>query len=250
MNLFADLLSVFFSFFCPGCGSNLRKIGVCGPCRHQLTPRAGGRCGVCDLALGTPNGGHTCRRCLLRAPHFDHVFGIFGYDGPAGRAVKRGKYAQCPELLGWLGARAAHALPQAILDDPPRAVLPIPLHWRRRVRRRFDAPLWCAEPIARTLGVPLAPGILKRVRNTSLQTGLTDNERRRNVRNAFEVCAPVPDDVLLVDDVFTTGATADAAARCLKRAGCQRVRVLCCAYVDPDDTVALGDVQKAIITVA
>lgn len=250
MSFTEELLGIFFSNFCAGCGSKVRKMGLCEACNHQLTPRTGGRCGVCDLAFGTPDGGHTCRRCLLRRPVFDRVFGIFEYSGPAGRIVRRSKYSRCPELLGWLGARSADALPSALLEDPPSAVIPVPVHWKRRLNRHFDAPLWCAQPIANALQAPLMNRTLRRTRATPLQTGLSDAERRRNVRGAFALQAQPPRDVLLVDDVFTTGSTVDAVSRCLKQGGCHRVRVIASAYVDPADVGSTTPDKAARTTVA
>ena len=250
MGLTDDFLCIFFSIFCPGCGSKVRKMGLCEVCAHQLTPRTGGRCGLCDLAFGTIEGSHTCRRCLLRRPVFDRVFGIFEYSGPAGRIVRQGKYSRCPELLGWLGEQSAEVLPAALVEDPPAAVIPVPIHWKRRLNRRFDAPLWCAQPIASALNIPLMNHMLRRTRATQLQTGLSDAERRRNVRSAFALREEPPLDVLLVDDVFTTGSTADAVSRCLKQGGCRRVRVLCSAYVDPPDVGSTTPEKAARITVA
>jgi ComF family protein len=109
-------------------------------------------------------------------------------------------------------------------------VVPVPLHRSRERERGFNQ----AERIAARLGRPLATKLLRRRKNTPSQTGLSRNERKRNLAGAFEVCGQVQATVIVVDDVYTTGSTMNEIARTLKRAGVERVEVLTVARVAKD----------------
>jgi predicted amidophosphoribosyltransferase len=189
---------------------------------------------VCDVSFGAPAPAHRCGRCLDRRPRFERAWGLFDYAGPVGDALRRGKYGRRPEAIEHIGRLVGIHLPTALLAAPPTSVVGVPLHPRRVSERGFSAPRVLACYVACSLGVPLRRRGLRRVRHTPPQAGLNDKARRRNVRGAFAVTRWVPDDVLLVDDVFTTGATVDAAAAALRAAGASRVRVVCAAYVERD----------------
>jgi ComF family protein len=109
-------------------------------------------------------------------------------------------------------------------------VIPVPLHRSRERARGFNQ----AELLAVRLGLPVATKILRRRKNTPSQTGLSRSERKRNLAGAFEVRERVKGTVIVVDDVYTTGATMDEIARTLKRAGAERVEVLTAARVAKD----------------
>jgi ComF family protein len=109
-------------------------------------------------------------------------------------------------------------------------VIPVPLHRSRERIRGFNQ----AELIASRLGLPMAPRLLHRRKNTPSQTGLTRNERKRNLAGAFEARGVVKGTLIVVDDVYTTGSTMNEIARTLKRAGAERVEVLTVARVAND----------------
>jgi ComF family protein len=124
-------------------------------------------------------------------------------------------------------------------------VLPVPLHPARRRERGFNQ----AELLARGLGRPVDVRILRRRKNTSSQTGLTRSERVKNLAGAFEVRGEIRGTVIVVDDVYTTGATVNEIARTLRRSGAERVEVLTIARVAnnlyrPDDMMAGLDVSS------
>jgi ComF family protein len=126
----------------------------------------------------------------------------------------------------------ARALPR---DQRFDAVVPVPLHWWRRWRRGFNQSELLAREISRRTGAPIA-GALRRIRATSAQAGLTHGARRRNVAGAFRARGAsqtvAGKNVLLIDDVMTTGSTGAACALALKRAGARRVTLLTVARVD------------------
>jgi ComF family protein len=122
------------------------------------------------------------------------------------------------------------------------ALIPVPLHWRRQWRRRFNQSAMLAAAVSAESGVPIAAGALKRVKATAQQVGLTRAERATNVQGAFRVPEEGRASVLrrrlvLVDDVLTSGATVEGCARALLRAGAANVDVLVFARVaDPART--------------
>jgi len=147
---------------------------------------------------------------------------VFEYGGPVADAIQRFKYDGRSELGAALGSLMADRANGWV--GKVDAVVPVPLHWRRRRSRGYDQAALLARPVARSLGVPSLLRGLRRVRNTPRQVDLPHGERQRNIAGAF---APWrlrgAGRVLLVDDVRTTGATLQAASGALKAGGVSEV---------------------------
>ena len=191
----------------------------CARCRSPFLNRApldeSGRCALCRLGL---NG-------------FDQVYSFGAYEGVLRKLIHVFKFEGVRTLQRPLGAFLAQALPRESSFD---AVVPMPLHWRRRWQRGFNQSDLLAREIARKWSVPVC-ALVRRRRATAPQAGLTSAQRRKNVEGAFEVkdAARLKGmRLLLVDDVLTTGATASACARALKRAGAAQVTFLALARRD------------------
>lgn len=229
--LWPGLCALLWPTRCCTCDALTEPPGLCPDCAPGLTPRDGPRCTRCDLTLPADTPAHRCGDCLARPPRYDRAWGIYDYAGPAGDLIRAAKYAHQPAALDALARALARTLPDPLHQDPPDIIIPLALHPRRLARRGHSAPLRLAHPIARALDRPLARHHLHRRRDTPEQAGLDDAARRKNLRGAF-TARPVPPDILLVDDVITTGATADAATQALHAAGATRVRVLCAARVE------------------
>lgn len=178
-----------------------------------------------------------CGACRRKPPPFDHARAIARYEGPLRQAIHLLKYRgtltlQQPLLQLAIAHFAAH-FPAVHFD----AIIPIPLHQRRLMQREFNQATLLARGIADHLAVPIQEQVLRRTRWTRPQVELSGDERQVNVRQAFAVADPaaiLDKVVLLVDDVFTTGATLSEAARTLKAAGARQVDVFALARVVQD----------------
>jgi ComF family protein len=179
-----------------------------------------------------------CAMCRLGLSGFDAVYSYGSYEGTLRKLIHLFKYEKMQPLARTFGGFLARALPREPRFD---AIVPMPLHWRRRWDRGFNQAALLAREIARRWNVPLRT-VARRTRATKPQAGLTNAKRRANVRGAFSVKSGVRLDglrVLLVDDVLTTGASAGACAVALKRAGAKHVALLTLARADRRTTVNL-----------
>lgn len=204
----------------PGSGGR----DLCAACLRSL-PRNHCACPRCAIPLAVPG---TCGRCLRREPLVHASRAAFVYAPPVDQLLTRYKFHN--DLAA--GRLLASLMLDSLADAPrPQALVPVPLHRSRLRRRGYDQALELARPLARALGVPLAPGLLERRRRTGAQSELGAMARRRNLRGAFHVPPgrDLPLHVALVDDVMTTGATVQAAALALRRAGVERVDAWVCA---------------------
>lgn len=167
-----------------------------------------------------------CAACLAHPPEFDIARSLFVYDGPLREAIHTLKFQGRRVAAGPLGTLLADLAPPEVTTRVG-AVVPVPLHASRMATRGFNQAELLARPLAARLGVPCLTRALVRLRQNLPQAGLDAAGRRRNVLDAFAPGrAAVPGTVLLVDDVFSTGATAGACAGALRRCGAARVFVL------------------------
>jgi len=236
MSLLDRLVHALLPAPCLGCGQPLaakgNALGLCGACRGALARLPAQACAVCALPLGEAYAlpaGYRCGACRQTPPAFDLMLALWSYRPPLDAVVQALKFRR----LDYLGRHLAAALAAEL---GPRieglteidCVVPVPLHWRRRLARGYNQAERIARPLAGFLGLPFDP-ILSRGRATPPQSLLGRAQRLANLRRAFRV--PRPWEIrglhlLLVDDVATTGATLDAAAEALKRAGAATVTAL------------------------
>jgi ComF family protein len=171
---------------------------------------------------------------LAEPPVFQRARAVALYDDTARALVHRLKYGDRLELARALGGMMARAGAEVIAEAD--VIVPVPLHALRLWRRRFNQAMALASVVSRAVAVPCDPFLLARVKRTRPQVGLTRAQRQENLQGAFRVPADAKARlkgrrVLLVDDVLTTGSTANAAARALLRGGAANVDVLSFARV-------------------
>ncbi|MBL8231628.1 MAG: ComF family protein [Bryobacterales bacterium] len=162
---------------------------------------------------------------------FDAAYSYGSYEGALQKLIHLLKYGGVHTLARPLGGLMLNAFPRTAQID---VLVPVPMHWWRVWTRGFNQAELLAKEVARRTGVPVR-NAARRKRSTPPQAGLSNSARRRNVSGLFEVSKPADVrglHVLLVDDVFTTGATASACAAALKRAGARQVSVLTLARAD------------------
>lgn len=200
---------------------------VCGDCQRAL-PRLPASC--CPRCADFSAAGLLCGRCLTSPPAFDRVLSPFVYAEPVDVLIQALKYRHRLHLARWFGRQLAATLAADPAGERFDAILPLPLHPARLKHRGFNQAIEIARPLARSLGRPLSRRAAVRVRDTAPQAALPREDRRRNLVGAFECVADFKDQaILVVDDVLTTGSSADELARVLKLHGARRVVVAAAA---------------------
>lgn len=221
---------------CPACRKPVADDGgLCPDCWSQLsfiTPPYCERLGI-PFAYD-PGPGVLSMQAIANPPAYERARAAVRYDDIARTLVHALKYGDRLDFAPTLGRWMMQA-GGALLADAD-ALVPVPLHWRRLWARRFNQSAALAEVIAAQVKLPVAHAALTRVKATRQQVGLTASERALNVQGAFRVRAEARADVkdrrlVLIDDVLTSGATIDACARALLRAGAAAVDVLVFARV-------------------
>lgn len=210
---------------CPLCGCQIAPgQDFCADCERAL-PGIGPACSRCAAPFESPVlSEQTCGRCQQVPPTYTAVHALFRYTAPIDRLIHGAKYAGRLDWAALLGRQLArHVRNRPCSFD---ALVPVPLHRARLRERGYNQSLELARPLAKDLGLPLLHAV-KRVRATSPQTSLSREERIKNVRRAFVANQDVEGlRIGLVDDVMTSGATVDAVARCLMKAGATTVEIV------------------------
>ncbi|MBV7571632.1 ComF family protein [Pseudomonas sp. PDM32] len=213
---------------------------VCTACETEL-PWLGAHCHTCALPL--PAAGLTCGHCLKQPPAFEHVIVPWTYSFPVDSLITRFKHnAKWP--FGRLLAELLAQYLQHRFEDGlqrPHALIPVPLANRRLRQRGFNQAAMLARWLSDALDIPCDERLLLRTQDTDAQQALNAQARRKNLRNAFSLipgAAVKGRHLALIDDVLTTGATAQALAWLLIDAGAARVDVYCLARTPkPGDAV-------------
>ena len=236
-----SLFATLFPSDCRLCGApliNISRLPVCRACLSDMRPIAGGVCAICGERLITPyasvaaEGEPRCGLCRRLEPAFAKAVAYGSYDGGLRELIHLLKYDQVRPAACVLGRMLAETLPGlgSFWTQPQIPVIPVPLHARKLRQRGFNhSELIGREALkieAKNGPLALHTGVLERRRETQSQTGLTRHQRRENVRGAFTVAKPAEiagRELLLVDDVFTTGTTVSECAGFAPRGRIQSV---------------------------
>jgi len=228
-------LDVALPTLCAACREPVAGEGVCARCWSQLSFIAPPYCPRLGIPfVYDPGPGILSMQAIADPPAFQRARAAVRYDDVAKALVHALKYQDRTDLAPVMGRWMARAGGELLADAD--VLVPVPLHWRRAWGRRFNQSGALAAVIARHSGVGVAGDLLRRVRPTLQQIGLSRTERAANVQGAFQVppdktAAVQGRRVILIDDVLTSGATLDACARALLRAKAAQVDVLAFARV-------------------
>jgi ComF family protein len=225
------VLEFFLPRLCLFCGTAVgvtAAVAVCPECESKIEWVASPICSCCGLVFESREGGdRLCGDCQTDPPPFSRARAalVYDFDGPVGAAIKRFKFGRqlpyLPVLHSWLQSPACRELTAAA-----DLIAPVPLHPNRLKGRGFNQSLFLAQAFPE---LPLDRELLLRVKETRPQVGLKPRERCANVKGAFVAADPgrvKGRNILLVDDLYTTGATVRECARVLKKAGAAQVDVL------------------------
>lgn len=230
------LLEGLFPHHCCLCGlRSHRDVPLCHGCEGDLSPNVH-CCHRCAVPLATgPDGPRLCGSCLQSPPAFGRVVAPWRYSEHIAHLIHRWKYRGEVRLTPLLAHLWLREIPAPGAVD---LLVPVPLHWRKLWHRGFNQSDLLCRQLYRARPAIASGGyrndLVRRIRPTAAQSGMSAAERRRNLQGAFTTrgaCATLR--VAIVDDVLTTGATADAMARALRAAGASAVDVWCLARTPP-----------------
>lgn len=222
--LLSRTLNGFFPGRCLHCQlPSHRAVDLCVGCEAELVKLAV-HCSVCAEPLPHPG---ICGHCLKSPPDFFQIVAPYSYEPPLDGWIIRFKHhgdLRAGRVLGWLLAQYINGQFDTLLK--PDCLLPVPLHWRRRLSRGFNQADEITKLIARETGLPLNRRLVSRNKHTGHQQTLNREQRRRNLRRAF-LASPRCDGLHIgvIDDVVTTASTARAIASALTDAGARSVQI-------------------------
>ncbi len=231
MSIFHRVLDFIFPSSCSYCRAPIGDSEIpyfCPSCWADFAPIAGPVCPTCGRPFDSPESlqhspGHLCLACRQSPPQFDQALAVGQFEGPLREAIHQFKYRPCRSLGKPLGDWMAERVRLLSSID---MVMPVPLHAKRLRQRGFNQALLLAHRMSERHAVPLFCDNLIRMRSTRPQVELTGDERIKNVKGAFTLRYPgkvTGKSVVLIDDVFTTGATMNECAHVLKQAGAMQV---------------------------
>ena len=224
-------LDVLFPPDCPSCRAPVDAAhNLCRECFSKLRMITRPMCDCCGIPFVVAiDDGAQCPECLVAPPHFARARSVMVYDGVSAPLISALKFHD--QWAGLARYEAMLCTAGADLLTTADIITPVPLHWRRLWRRKYNQAALLAYGVSRNADIPCIPDLLVRTRYTKPQMRMKRAERLANVKKLFAVSekhlAEITDKhILLVDDVVTTGATADACAKALRKAGAREVSVL------------------------
>lgn len=224
MNL---ILNTLYPRCCPICHQILKnqKWLICPECSGKLKPYEGPRCMRCGKPVREEE--EFCSVCSQRKREFEQGRGIYLYNDTMRTSLVRYKYYGRREYGDFYAAAMGTYGKAEIARWKPDLLVPVPLHSSKRRMRGFNQAEYLAERIGQLMGIPVSSRILIKPRRTESQKKLGARERCRNLKGAFLVTERLDGlRILVIDDVYTTGSTMDAAAGCLREAGAAQVYFL------------------------
>ncbi|MFQ5965474.1 MAG: ComF family protein [Candidatus Scalinduaceae bacterium] len=233
-NSLKGLLDILYPRLCFACNKSLHEeenIFICECCLEKIKKSEFERCGKCGFELGpgiisSKKGCPECENINLR---FERSFFISDYKGPLKELIHQYKYKKHECLAKPLGDLLINRLSHQGIISEIEIIVPTPIYWKKKLKRGFNQSELMTKRICKKLSIPISINNLCRIKNTLPQTQLSRIQRQKNIHNAFKIKKPkefIEKQVLLVDDVLTTGITASECAKHLKDAGAKKVYLL------------------------
>lgn len=212
--------------------ADLENSFLCSKCWDKINFNSGkSSCNICDYPLEHDFGeGTLCPSCIKEKPEYDQAQYCFRYDDVASTIINRVKYYDKTNYIPWLGRLAFSKIGN--FNDEIDLITSVPINTKRMLRRKFNQSAAIANEVEKHIGRKLCNhNIIKRCKNIPNQTGLSRKQRLKNVKNAFEINNNLKSyiegmNILLIDDVHTTGATISECSKVLKNSGVNKVFVL------------------------
>ena len=235
-DIFLGFLDVLYPRHCFACDKSLHEeenTYICERCLDIIIKTEAKRCSKCGLKLGSgiTSSSKGCPGCKNDNLKFEKCFFVSDNTEPVRTLIYQFKYKKHMCLAAPLGTLLTNLLHQKTICEID-FVVPVPLHWKKKQERGFNQSELMAKKICKKFSIPISINNLHRVKNTLSQTQLSRLQRQKNVKGAFEVKIPekfFQKNVLLVDDVLTTGMTASECAKSLKNAGTNKVFLIALA---------------------
>jgi ComF family protein len=235
-DIFLGFLDVLYPRHCFACDKSLHEeqnTYICENCLEMIETTNAKRCSKCGLKLGPgiTSSSKGCPECKNTKLRFEKSFFVSDNMEPVRTLIHQFKYKKHMCLAAPLGSLLTNLLYQKNICEID-LVVPVPLHWRKKQERGFNQSELMAKKICKKLSIPISINNLHRVKNTLSQTQLSRIQRHKNVKGAFKVKNPekfYQKNILLVDDVLTTGMTASECAKSLENAGTNKVFLIALA---------------------
>jgi ComF family protein len=234
----SDISEVVFPPQCLGCSEILYPVNgqiFCPACGDKIKYITGDICHICGTTFpDSPAQSHLCGDCLENKTYFSYARAVFSYENFVLNAIHQFKFKRNISVGEILASfMAGFSFPDIDFADYS-LMIPVPLHIKRLRERGFNQSLVLARAVGKKRQIPVNFSVLKRRRFTLTQTGSNREERKENIKGAFEVTDPkkiAGKNIILVDDVYTTGATMNECAKTLTKAGARKIAVLTLARV-------------------
>ncbi len=230
------LLGIFFPPACLVCGREIDSPGLCDDCKKNVTSIRPPFCTKCGRPFPSDRGvSHICHDCIRGRNRFVMARAVFEYRGAIGKLIQGFKFGDRVSLASYFSDELhklynTHHSTLGMADIA--AIIPVPLSDRRLKHRSYNQTVLIAAGLAGRLSVPLYQDVIEKIKETPPQSRLSAERRHENVKHAYRAVdshALTGKPVLLVDDVITTGATVNACAAALRKAGIRQVYVLALA---------------------
>lgn len=228
----AAALDVLFPPLCHVCRRFIPAAGelhICPDCRDRMPPIVAPLCIVCGIPFAGAGTDHVCGSCSTMPPRFNAARAALAYEGASRDLIHAFKYRNKTHLRRPLALLTIERLSEFIGSCRPDLIMPVPLHRKKLSSRGFNQAVLLGEILSHRLKIPLDRRNLRRIRWTEPQVNLAAHDRRTNVKGAFAIHESALVNgrrVLLVDDVLTTGSTADECGRILRASGAADVTVV------------------------